>query len=177
MASATGGFRLIGLMTAQATVHRSDAGDFGYAIHFRNLAVTVLAFGACVEVSAMTPERAGQQLIDAYPRNCLTGFGIFGQLRKIWFRLPDILMARHANAGCGKCHLISGLRIYVTELAFESHGDVLLVAVRQRLFGRGGIHGIRRDYSLDRLIRRVHGEGKSSQAQSQSHESKKSSCR
>ncbi len=71
--------------------------------------------------------------INAHPGNWFFIAMILGQLLDRWSIGSNRLMAGHALGCDGKCHLLTRFGIGVTFLAFQSHGNVRLVTVGNRL--------------------------------------------
>jgi hypothetical protein len=148
------GFGVILFMAGQANGHRYDAGGFGHGCHLADLAVAVFAFDSDGEVRAMRPSDAGENSVNANPRDGLIGFGIFGEFLDGGLVFPDGDMALHALCSVRESHEFAGLGIDVAIFTGEAESQMLFMAVGDGLFGRGMRAGIIWDDGLDGLPRR-----------------------
>ena len=74
MAGRTGHGRAMLFVARETNSHRCDAGRFGHPVHLRDLPVTHLAFHSGLQVFAMSPSNAGEDFVDAHPRDGLARF-------------------------------------------------------------------------------------------------------
>jgi len=125
------------LVAADATRHRGYGSRFRHGVEVAHCPVAGFALHPRLQVLAMGPSDPWQYLVNAHPRNRLFRFGV---VRELFDRRPigdHRRMAVHAGRGGWKRHLLTGRRAGVTELARQSHAEVGLVTVRQRLLGSG----------------------------------------
>src|SRR5579864_2322316 len=149
VANLTSRTRPVRLVATDAARHAGDAGVLRHSVHLRHLAVAHHALQAGCQMPAVRPGHARSDLIDALPWNRLAGAREF---RELYDRRPlfgDGIVACHADRGGRERHLISWFRIGMASPAFQAERDVGLVAVRQRLHGRG----MRRDVFGNFLFR------------------------
>lgn len=74
MAGGTGRRRSMLFVATKTNRHGCDAGRFGHPVHLRDLPVTHLAFHPGVQVLAVRPGDAWQDLVDANPWDGLARF-------------------------------------------------------------------------------------------------------
>ena len=144
--------RIVGLVAGDAIGHGSDRGGFGHGTELSNIAVAHAALHSGLEMRAMAPVHARSELVDADPGNRLARFGEFGERLNGGLIFSYIDMALHAFGGGGEGHHIAGIGVDVAILAFESQGQMSLVAIRQGLF-RGGVRREIIGYLLLSLLR------------------------
>lgn len=143
------------LMASDAASHRSHGGRLCHGVELAHIAMAHHALHAGLQVFAMRPSDTRRDLINAYPRNELTGLAEFGQLDDGRLILGDVGVAGHAGAGRREGHLISGVGIGVAHLALQFQSKVSLVAVRNGLLRRRMRSEIVQHFLLGRGSRRL----------------------
>jgi hypothetical protein len=124
------------LVAGETYTHGCDAGRFGHPVHLRDLPVAHLAFHSSLQVFTMRPCNARENLVDAHPRDWLTGFGKRREFLDRGLVRGDRNMARHACAGGRKRHHVSGSWIGVTSRTGQAKCQMVFMAVGDRLFRR-----------------------------------------
>ena len=74
MAGLTDRWRPMLFVACETNTHRSDAGRFGHLVHLRNLPVAHLALHSGIEVLAVSPSNARENVVHAHPRDWLARF-------------------------------------------------------------------------------------------------------
>ena len=125
------------LVAAEAAPHRRHARDLGHGVKLTDIAVARCALRPGLQMLAMRPSNAGSDLVHPHPGNGLPGFGKLRELHDCGLIFGNGGVAGHASPRCRKRHQISGIGIGVAHLALQSQRQVRLVAVGNRLLGRG----------------------------------------
>ncbi len=155
MAGDAGGGSVVLLVAADAACHRGDTGGLRHGIELADIAVAHDALHARLEVLAMAPGDAGRDLIDAHPRDGLTGLIVLGKLHDGGFVFGDAGVAGHASARRGEGHQLAGIGICVAHLALELKREVRFVAVGDGLLRRRMRRKIIGDFLLGRVALRL----------------------
>ena len=125
------------LVAAEAAPHRRHARDLGHGVKLTDIAVARCALRPGLQMLAMRPSNAGSDLVHPHPWNGLPGFGKLRELHDCGLIFGNGGVAGHASPRCRKRHQGSGIGIGVAHLALQSQRQVRLVAVGNRLLGRG----------------------------------------
>jgi len=137
MAGLAYGGSVMEFVAIEAHAHRSDAGGLGHRRHIGDLAVAGLTLYAGFQVFTVRPINPLGDSVNAHPRYGLSRLCQRSEFLNRWFFCRNGDVAGHTCACRRESHQFSWLWICVTSAAFEADRQMQLVAVRDRLHGRG----------------------------------------
>ena len=132
---------IVGSFVSAMTIHAISHGNaclFEEPIQLGYFTMAGFAFSTAFQMGLVAEEDVAGQLVDSLPRNGSLGFMEFSQLCDLRRFFPDALMACHAFGCSWNAHELTGILVFVAVFAFQTHGEMGLVAVGNRLLGSLG---------------------------------------
>src|ERR1700738_1947178 len=120
-------------MAANATRHAGNGSRLRHGVEVADGSMTGFALFPGFHMLAMGPSSPRQHLVDAHPGNRLSRIGIRRELHDRRAVGGYRCVTFHAGGGGWERHLLTWSRVGMTELAGQSHTDMRLVTVWQRL--------------------------------------------
>ena len=137
MAGLANGGSVVEFVAIDTHTHRRDARDLGHCSHIGDLTVARFALYTRFQVLAMRPVDSCRERVDAHPRDRPFRFCQGCKFLNRWFFCRNGGVAGHTGACRRESHQFPRLRICVAGAALQADCQMQLVAVRDRLRGRG----------------------------------------